>query len=122
VGTSLERFPTAAAFCSWLRLCPEPGISGGRVLSCKTRPTKNRLDLALIVSALGPTPKSHSPRYKVNSALHLALLTGAYAKLERSGPEFQQMAVRIFEVDVQLAVGRVVSGPPEFHIVSLECV
>ena len=23
VGTSLARFPTAAAFCSWLRLCPE---------------------------------------------------------------------------------------------------
>ena len=51
VGTSLERFPTAAAFCSWLRLCPEPRISGGQVLSCKTRPTKNRLALAFRLAA-----------------------------------------------------------------------
>ena len=29
VGTDLSRFPTAAAFCSWMRLCPEPKISGG---------------------------------------------------------------------------------------------
>jgi hypothetical protein len=27
VGTSHARFPTAAAFCSWLRLCPE-GVQG----------------------------------------------------------------------------------------------
>jgi transposase len=51
VGTSLEQFPTAAAFCSWLRLCPEPRISGGQVLSCKTRPTKNRLALAFRLAA-----------------------------------------------------------------------
>jgi transposase len=51
VGTSLARFPTAAAFCSWLRLCPEPRISGGQVLSSKTRPTKNRAALALRLAA-----------------------------------------------------------------------
>jgi transposase len=51
VGTSLSRFPTAAAFCSWLRLCPEPKISGGQVLSSKTRPTKNRAALALRLAA-----------------------------------------------------------------------
>ena len=36
-----------AAFCSWLRLCPNPKISGGHVLSSRTRPTKNRVALAL---------------------------------------------------------------------------
>jgi transposase len=51
VGTTLARFPTAAAFCSWLRLCPEPKISGGQVLSSKTRPTKNRTALALRLAA-----------------------------------------------------------------------
>jgi transposase len=51
VGTSLARFPTPAAFCSWLRLCPEPRISGGQVLSSKTRPTKNRAALALRLAA-----------------------------------------------------------------------
>jgi len=51
VGPSLARFPTPAAFCSWLRLCPEPRISGGQVLSSKTRPTKNRAALALRLAA-----------------------------------------------------------------------
>jgi len=51
IGPSLARFPTAAAFCSWLRLCPEPRISGGQVLSSKTRPTKNRAALALRLAA-----------------------------------------------------------------------
>jgi len=51
VGPTLGRFPTAAAFCSWLRLCPEPRISGGQVLSSKTRPTKNRAALALRLAA-----------------------------------------------------------------------
>jgi transposase len=37
VGPDLSRFATAAAFCSWLRLCPEPKISGGQVLSSRTR-------------------------------------------------------------------------------------
>ena len=47
IGPSLDRFPTVAAFCSWLRLCPNPKISGGHVLSSRTRPTKNRAALAL---------------------------------------------------------------------------
>jgi transposase len=51
VGPTLVKFPTSAAFCSWLRLCPEPKISGGQVLSSKTRPTKNRVALALRLAA-----------------------------------------------------------------------
>jgi hypothetical protein len=51
VSPDLSRFPTAAAFCSWLRLCPEPKISGGHVLSSRTRPTKNRAALALRLAA-----------------------------------------------------------------------
>jgi hypothetical protein len=34
-----------------LRLCPEPRISGGQVLSSKTRPTKNRAALGLRLAA-----------------------------------------------------------------------
>lgn len=51
VGTDFARFPTVGAFCSWLRLCPNPKISGGHVLSSKTRPTKNRAALALRLAA-----------------------------------------------------------------------
>jgi transposase len=47
IGPNLDRFPTAAAFCCWLRLCPDPKISGDQVLSSRTRPTKNRAALAL---------------------------------------------------------------------------
>ena len=53
VGPDLSRFPTAAAFSSWLRLCPNPRISGGQILSATTRPTKNRLALALRMAAQG---------------------------------------------------------------------
>ena len=53
IGPDLSCFPTAPAFCSWLRLCPEPKISGGKVLSSKTRPTKNRAALALRMAAQG---------------------------------------------------------------------
>jgi len=53
IGPDPSCFPTAAAFCSWLRLCPEPKISGGKVLSSKTRPTKNRVALALRMAAQG---------------------------------------------------------------------
>jgi len=53
VGPDLSRFVTAAAFCSWLRLCPDPKVSGGQVLSLRTRPTKNRAALALRMGAQG---------------------------------------------------------------------
>lgn len=53
VGPDLSRFPTAAAFCSWLRLCPNPKISGGQVLSSRTQPTKNRAALALRMATQG---------------------------------------------------------------------
>jgi transposase len=53
VGPDLSRFATAAAFCSWLRLCPDPKISGGQLLSSRTRPTKNRAALALRMGAQG---------------------------------------------------------------------
>jgi hypothetical protein len=42
VGTDLSAFPTAARFCSWLGLCPDPQKSGGKVLRHQTRPVKHR--------------------------------------------------------------------------------
>lgn len=51
VGPDLRRFPSAAAFASWLGLCPDNRISGGRVLSVVTRKVKNRLTIALRMSA-----------------------------------------------------------------------
>jgi len=42
VGRDLSRFPTPAHFASWLGLCPDNDISGGRVLWTGTRKVKNR--------------------------------------------------------------------------------
>lgn len=50
MGPNLDRFPTAASFCSWLTLCPDTKISDGQVLSSRTRPIKNRTALALRVA------------------------------------------------------------------------
>ena len=36
VGPDLSKFSSSSAFCNWLRLCPNNGISGGRILSSKT--------------------------------------------------------------------------------------
>ena len=47
VGPDVSKFPTAEHFSSWLGLCPDNRISGGRTLSVKTRPVANRLATAL---------------------------------------------------------------------------
>lgn len=47
VGPDLSRFATASAFASWLGLCPDNRISGGKVLSVQTRIVKNRVAIAL---------------------------------------------------------------------------
>lgn len=51
IGPDLSRFAHAAAFASWLGLCPDNRISGGKVLSVKTRVVKNRAAMALRMAA-----------------------------------------------------------------------
>lgn len=43
VGLDLSKFPSAKHFVSWLSLCPNVKVSGGKVLSSKTRKNKHRL-------------------------------------------------------------------------------
>jgi transposase len=50
-GPDLSRFRTEKHFCSWLGLCPDNRISGGKVLSSRTRRVVNRLSDALRVAA-----------------------------------------------------------------------
>lgn len=47
----LSAFPDAGQFASWLGLCPDNRISGGKVLSAKTRKVVNRAATALRISA-----------------------------------------------------------------------
>ena len=51
VGPDLSAFKTEKHFTSWLGLCPDNRISGGKVLSCRTRRVVNRLSDALRLAA-----------------------------------------------------------------------
>ena len=51
IGTDVSRFRNASAFASWLGLCPEKRVSGGKMLSCKTRKVKHRAATALRMGA-----------------------------------------------------------------------
>jgi len=47
VGPNISRFRNASTFASWLGLCPEKRVSGGKVLSTRSRKVKNRAAIAL---------------------------------------------------------------------------
>jgi transposase len=51
IGPDVSKFPTVKHFCSWLGLCPNNKISGGKILSSKTRPGSNRAAQALRIAA-----------------------------------------------------------------------
>jgi len=51
VGPDLSNFKNASHFCSWLGLCPQNKISGGRILSSRTRPGSNRAAQSLRMAA-----------------------------------------------------------------------
>ena len=52
VGPDLIRFANVKHFCSWLGLCPGTKISGGKVLSSKTKRAGNRVRQALKMAAM----------------------------------------------------------------------
>jgi transposase len=47
----VQRFPTAKCFASWLGLCPDNRITGGKIISAKTRDVKSRSAEALRLAA-----------------------------------------------------------------------
>lgn len=51
IGPDISKFRSAAAFASWLGLCPHNDISGGKILSVKTRRVNNRAALAFRMAA-----------------------------------------------------------------------
>jgi len=52
IGTDMSRWRSAQAFCSWLGLCPGAKISGGKVLSRRTRKVTNRAATILRLAAV----------------------------------------------------------------------
>jgi transposase len=51
VGPNVSRFRSGKHFCSWLGLCPDNRISGGKVLASRTRRVVNRATDALRMAA-----------------------------------------------------------------------
>jgi transposase len=51
LGADLSAFPSGDHFASWLGLCPDNRISGGKVLAVKTRHVKHRATQALRLAA-----------------------------------------------------------------------
>ncbi len=51
IGTDMSRWKTAKHFASWLGLCPNRKVSGGRVLTSKTKASANRAAMALRLAA-----------------------------------------------------------------------
>ena len=50
-GADMTRFPTVGHFASWLGLCPGTKITGGKVMSGKTKRVVNRAAQALRLAA-----------------------------------------------------------------------
>ena len=53
IGLDMSQWRSAKAFTSWLGLCPNNKISGGKVLSSSTRKVVNRAATALRMAAVG---------------------------------------------------------------------
>jgi len=51
IGTDRHRWPSVTHCCSWLGLCPQHQISGGKVLSRRVRPGAHRVTVALRLAA-----------------------------------------------------------------------
>jgi transposase len=69
-GTDMTRWPSAKHFTSWLGLAPGNKISGGKVLSSRTRRTSNRAAalLRLAAGAVGKTQSALGAFYRRLSA------------------------------------------------------
>jgi len=65
-GTDLSRWPTEKHFTSWLTLSPGCKISGGKVLSSRTRRSSNRLAarLRLVATSVGRTDTALGAFYR----------------------------------------------------------
>ena len=60
IGTDVSQFRNASAFASWLGLCPEKKISGGKILSTTSRRVRSRVATAL---RLGAHSLHHAKNY-----------------------------------------------------------
>ena len=103
VGRDMSRWPTAAHFVSWLGLCPDNDISGGKVLWRGARRTKNRAGTLFRLAAHAlhrdPTPMGDYLR-RMKAKLGPAAATTATA--HKIAVIFYTMVKRQVEYDASL--------------------
>ncbi len=108
VGVDLGRFPTEKQFSSWLSLSPEKKVSGGKVLSARTKASSNRAAQAFRQAAVS-TQGSNSelgayfrrmksrlggPKAVTATAHKLARV---YYRLVKHGEEYVEEGARAYE-------------------------
>lgn len=70
IGTDLSGFTNVKHFCSWLGLCPATKISGGKVLSTRTKRSANRVRqvLKMVAMSLSRSDSALGAFYRTNRA------------------------------------------------------
>jgi transposase len=113
VGPQITRFPSLRHFASWLGLCPDNSISGGKVLHRATRKVNNRAadtlrlcaqSLTHSKSALGAKyrrlrARLGAPKAIVAMAHHLARLV---YRMLRYGQNYVEQGIHQYELRFQL--------------------
>lgn len=108
IGTDMKPWRTEKHFASWLGLCPDHRISGGRILGRSTRPVVSRARNALRLAAYGLErsqsalgakyrrlkTKLGAPKAIVAMAHHLARLI---YRMIKHGTEYVDKGVRAYE-------------------------
>lgn len=101
IGVDMSKWRNEKAFCSWLGLCPGNKISGGKVLSSRSRKVVNRASTAfrLAAQSLGRTDtclgifyrrkKAHLGPAKANTATARKLACVVYHML-KEGAEYHE--------------------------------
>ena len=112
IGADMTKWPSAKRFSSWLGLSPDNRITGGRVMSSKTKPSANRAAAALRLaanalhrsdSALGAflrRKKAHLGAPKAITATAHKLARLIYTML-RYGQEYVDAGAEYYETQYQ---------------------
>ena len=113
IGADMTKWPSAKHFASWLGLSPNNRITGGKVISSKTKPSANRAAAALRLaanalhrsdSALGAflrRKKAHLGAPKAITATAHKLARLIYTTMLRYGQEYVDAGAEYYERQYQ---------------------
>ena len=108
IGTDISRWPTPKHFCSWLGACPGTKISGGKRLSGRTKPCKNKAAICLRMAAstlhrsqtafgafLRKSKSRHGPVHAITAMTHKMART-IYRMMETK-KEYQELGANYYD-------------------------